>query len=107
MERRLQSFVFRKGLARSMKQARQFITHSHLMVKDRIVTAPSHIITKSEEELIRFSPRSSLLNPEHPERAAVQAKKEEKTAKEGKETKEAVKQHENMKATQKIKSSEA
>lgn len=106
MERRLQSFVFRKGLARSMKQARQFITHSHLMVKDRIVTAPSHIITKSEEELIRFSPCSSLLNPEHPERA-VQVKKEEKATKENKEAKEVVKQPENTKATQKTKSNEA
>ena len=77
MERRLQSFVFRKGLARSTKQARQFITHAHIMVKERIVTAPSHIVTKAEEELIQFVPRSSLLNPDHPERT-IKVKEEKK-----------------------------
>ena len=78
MERRLQSFVFRRGLARTMKQARQLITHNHLAVGGKIVSAPSYIVTKAEEELINFSPRSPLFNQEHPERA--HAEKKEKTA---------------------------
>lgn len=77
MERRLQSFVFRKGLAHSMKQARQFITHNHLEVKGRIVNAPSHIVTKAEEELIQFASRSPFLNSDHPERVIHEKSKEE------------------------------
>ena len=35
MDRRLQTQVFSKGLARSVKQARQFIIHGHIFVKDK------------------------------------------------------------------------
>jgi len=87
MERRLQSFVFKKGLARSTKQARQFITHAHIMVKECIITAPSHIVTKAEEELIQFVPRSPLINPDHPERA-MNAKEAKEEAKQEQPTKE-------------------
>ncbi len=52
-ERRLQTLVFRRGLARSPKQARQFITHGHVFVGERKVTAPSTIILRSEEDLIK------------------------------------------------------
>ncbi len=52
-ERRLQTLVFRKGLASSPKQARQFITHGHVFVGEKKVTAPSAIIGRDEESLIR------------------------------------------------------
>ncbi len=53
-ERRLQTLVFRKGLARSMKHARQLITHGHVFVGDKKVTAPSTLINRDEESLIRL-----------------------------------------------------
>lgn len=74
LERRLQSMVYRKGFARSMKQARQFITHRHVRVGERKVSSPSHFTTVSEESFISFSPRSSLTNPEHPERTPIEKK---------------------------------
>src|SRR3989344_2468409 len=40
LDRRLQSVVFKKGLARSMKQARQLITHRHISVAGRNTTSP-------------------------------------------------------------------
>ena len=67
-ERRLQSVVHKKGLARSMKQARQFITHQHIMIGGQKVTAPSYIVSSAEESMIHFSQESSLDADDHPER---------------------------------------
>jgi len=76
MERRLQTIVHRKGLAKSMKQARQFIVHGHIKIKDKKITVPSYVVGKDEEALVTFMQKSSLSNLEHPER--VIKKKQEK-----------------------------
>jgi small subunit ribosomal protein S4 len=68
LERRLQTIVFRKGLARSVKQARQFIVHRHIKVGDKKITVPSYLVSKVEEGSIAFVGKSSLANPDHPER---------------------------------------
>ena len=68
MERRLQTIVFRKGLAKSIGQARQFIVHGHVKVKDRKVTIPSYLVSMDEQASISFSAKSSLSSDEHPER---------------------------------------
>ena len=60
-ERRLQSLVYRRGLAHSMNQARQFITHNHILVGKNKITAPSYLVTKAEEDLITFSQRSAFI----------------------------------------------
>ncbi|UCD03873.1 MAG: 30S ribosomal protein S4 [Candidatus Woesearchaeota archaeon] len=44
LERRLQTQVFKKGLASSVKQARQFITHQKVMINGKIVTSPSYVV---------------------------------------------------------------
>jgi small subunit ribosomal protein S4 len=75
MERRLQTLVHRKGLAKSMKQARQFITHGHIRIKDKMITVPSYVVKIDEEEHISFCPTSQLASIDHPER--VIKKKEE------------------------------
>lgn len=69
LERRLQTVVFKKGLAKSMKQARQFITHRHIAVENKIVTAPSYILSAAEEGAVTFLQKSALSDAEHPERA--------------------------------------
>ena len=80
MDRRLQTIVFRKGMARSMIQARQLITHRHIIVGEKKITSPSYLVKKAEEDKIRFVANSSLANPEHPERAVVvSTKKKEDT----------------------------
>lgn len=71
LERRLQSLVFRQGLARSVKQARQFITHRQIMVNEKKITFPSFIVSKKEESQIKFDPQSSLSKEDHPERIDV------------------------------------
>lgn len=58
LERRLQTIVYRQGLARTIKQARQLITHGHIAVDGRRVTSPSYIVERDEETKIGFYPNS-------------------------------------------------
>jgi len=59
LDRRLQTIVHRKGLARSMAHARQLITHGHVMIKGRKVTSPSYLVRREEEDEIALTPGSS------------------------------------------------
>lgn len=68
LERRLQTQVYRRGLAKSIDQARQFITHGHVMLNEKKVTAPSYILAAGEEAKIVFRSASTLADAEHPER---------------------------------------
>ena len=75
MERRLQTMVMKRGLARSMSQARQFITHGHVRVGDKVMTSPSYIVRRGEENTLSFREASRLSDPEHPERKAEKKQK--------------------------------
>lgn len=66
LERRLQTLVFKRGLARSIQQARQLITHGHIAIKGRKVSTPSYLVLKDEETKITYAPKSPLTNPDHP-----------------------------------------
>jgi small subunit ribosomal protein S4 len=54
LERQLQTIVYRKGYANSIKQARQFIVHGHISVNGRKINVPSYMVLKSEEDLISY-----------------------------------------------------
>jgi small subunit ribosomal protein S4 len=60
LERRLQTLVWRRGLARSPYQARQFVSHGHVSLNDRRVTIPSYLVSPNEEATLRFVEGSSL-----------------------------------------------
>ncbi len=60
LERRLQTIVYRKGLARTIYQARQLIVHGHIAIAGRRVTAPGYLVTRDEEDLIDYAPTSSF-----------------------------------------------
>lgn len=68
LTRRLQTQVYLKGLAATPKQARQFIAHGHVTVKDTRVDVPGHLVTRNEEETISIRDASSLSDEEHPVR---------------------------------------
>lgn len=70
MERRLQTIVYRKGLSKSVKQARQFIIHGHIIVGERKIIVPSYLVKKDEEELIRLAPDSNVIKMVQPEEVA-------------------------------------
>ncbi|MBI2550705.1 30S ribosomal protein S4 [Candidatus Woesearchaeota archaeon] len=73
LDRRLQTIVNNKKLARSITQARQFIVHEHILVGGKKVSVPSYLVRKSEEDTIAFSPASKLSSDMHPERVQKQA----------------------------------
>ncbi|HIQ13839.1 MAG TPA: 30S ribosomal protein S4 [Thermoprotei archaeon] len=66
LERRLQTLVYRKGLAKSIYHARQMVVHRHIMVGDRVEDRPSRIVYRDEEDLIRIRPTSPYSDPNHP-----------------------------------------
>lgn len=88
LNRRLQSVIFRKGLARTMKQARQFITHRHVMVANKEITAPSYLVSTEEEAQLTFKGKSALSDENHPERSLEVKEIKEEVAKIKPEAKE-------------------
>ena len=65
LNRRLQAQVYYKGLACSMKQARQLVTHGQICIGEQKVTVPSYPVSRDEEEHIRYHPRSNLNDENH------------------------------------------
>jgi small subunit ribosomal protein S4 len=76
LERRLQTLVYRKGLAKTMKQSRQLITHGFISVSGRRVSSPSYIVDVEEETTIGYSKsidlsvREPVVAKEEPAKAA-------------------------------------
>jgi len=60
LERRLQTLVYRKGLANTPKQARQFIVHGHIAVDGRRARWPSTLIPVDLDNKISFYERSKI-----------------------------------------------
>lgn len=54
-ERRLQTLVHRKGLAQSMRQARQLVLHGHVAIAGRKISAPSYLVPVDEEASISYA----------------------------------------------------
>jgi small subunit ribosomal protein S4 len=71
LERRLQTLVFQRGLAKTIQQARQFITHGHIAIEGRRVTTPSYLVLKDEEPKITYTPKSPLSTPDHPIQSSI------------------------------------
>lgn len=60
LERRLQTLVHRKGLARTLRQARQFVLHGHVTIGGRKVSVPSYLVPLAEEGSIAFAEGSTV-----------------------------------------------
>ena len=83
LERRLQTLVYKKGLAKTIKQARQLITHGFIAVNGRKVTSPGTIITKALEDKIGYYKPINLEPP-------TQVEKEEQPKESNEEKQEVV-----------------
>jgi small subunit ribosomal protein S4 len=68
LNRRLQTQVFLKGIARTPGQARQFVSHGCILIGDRRVTVPGYVIRRGEEELITIDPTKAIADENHPAR---------------------------------------
>lgn len=76
LERRLQTLVFKKGLAGTPRQARQLVLHGHVAIAGRKVTVPSYLVPIDEEAEIGYAlgaPFEALKPPEAPAAAKPEA----------------------------------
>ncbi|MCD6382927.1 MAG: 30S ribosomal protein S4 [Thermoplasmata archaeon] len=71
LSRRLQSIVYSRGLAVTIKQARQLIVHGHIYLNGRRVTIPGYLVRRAEEDTIMYNPSSPFSNEEHPMRPEI------------------------------------
>jgi len=80
LSRRLQTLVWRNGLAGTLSQARQLITHGHVSVNGRRVNSPSMTISLDEEGTIDWygKPVEIVRKAGVPEPQKEEPKKEEK-----------------------------
>ena len=76
LKRRLQSQVYYKGLAVSMRQARQLVFHGHICIEGQKVTIPSYQVSRDEEELITYVGNSPLFNENHSLRKEIEGIRE-------------------------------
>jgi len=65
LERRLQTLVFKKGLATTPHHARQMIVHGHILIGERIAKSPSYLVSPTEESLLTFTPTSPFRKASH------------------------------------------
>ncbi len=84
-ERRLQTFVYKKKLANTVKQARQLIVHKNVVVDGVIVNIPSFVVTKDLEDKISLKERKTEVAKEAPEETEEAEETEEENTKEATE----------------------
>ncbi len=74
LERRLSNIVYKLKLAKTPKQARQFVVHKHISIDGKVINSPAYLVSVQEVEKIQFRETSELFNEEHPERAMEEIK---------------------------------
>jgi small subunit ribosomal protein S4 len=77
LERRLQTKVWRNGMANTPKQARQIIVHGHITIKGTKNTSPAHTVTKEEENTINWKKGPLILAPPQKETKTKETKTSE------------------------------
>ena len=48
LERRLDSVIFRMGLARTRREARQVVDHKHILVNGKVINVPSYLVSAGD-----------------------------------------------------------
>lgn len=77
LERRLQTLAWRKGLANTAVQARQFVVHGHVAIDGKRVTAPSYLVSAEEESKIGYyAGKKMVLKPAEKDVKKAAGKKE-------------------------------
>ena len=72
ISRRLQSVVYYRGLAPSMRAARNMIVHGHISIGEQKMTVPGYHIRKLEEEDLNYASNSVYNDPNHPFRVEME-----------------------------------
>ena len=76
LETRLDSFVFRMGMAQTHRQAKQMVSHGHFLINQKKTTIPSYVVKVGDVISVRpGSQKKSLI-----QHASLSLKKYEPTA---------------------------
>ena len=70
LSRRLQTVIMKKFYFKTPYQARQAISHGHIMIGDRIVNIPSYVVKVDEEDKVKLTQESifnKILSKPEPE----------------------------------------
>lgn len=62
LERRLDNMVFRLGFATSRKEARQIVSHNHILVNGKKVNTPSFLVKEGDEISVKSKDLPSVQN---------------------------------------------
>lgn len=73
LERRLQTMVFKRGLAKTLFQARQLVSHGHVSIGGKIVSIPGYMVSREDEQKIKYFAQSPLAKADHPTRKIITA----------------------------------
>src|SRR3989338_1145218 len=57
LEMRVDNAVYRAGLAKTRRAARQMVSHGHIKINDRRITIPSHVVHKGDIISVREGSR--------------------------------------------------
>ncbi len=79
LSRRLQTMVFKKGMALSPLHSRQLIVHGHVMVGERVITIPGYEVGHDQEGTVRLTAAKEATTPAAPAEAVATPTVEEKT----------------------------
>ena len=77
LERRLQTQVLKLGFSKTIKQARQFITHGHISIDGKKVTIPSIMVSIDDEKNINYYNKSPILKSTHKEHPNIKNKSDD------------------------------
>ncbi len=58
LQRRLQTVVAKKGLANTIKQARQMVVHKKIILGNNVVNSPSYLVKVNEENNIKIKKKN-------------------------------------------------
>jgi len=58
LQRRLQTVILNKKIAKTIKEARQLITHKKVIIRNKIVDSPSYIVPLETENKIKLKVKS-------------------------------------------------
>ncbi|MBX4191995.1 30S ribosomal protein S4 [Candidatus Parcubacteria bacterium] len=61
LESRLDNVIYRLGLTKTRRAARQMVSHGHVMVNNRRMTIPSYKVTEGESISVREASRGSAM----------------------------------------------
>ncbi len=61
LNRRIQTLVFKKGLAKTVYQARQLVVHGHIAIDGQKMSSPSYLVKAAEEDKLEYYYKSPFV----------------------------------------------